>query len=80
MEFKTHQEIDEHYRKQGVDVDALQKEFEEVKNLHDKAIKNIRKRKWFFGIFWSPFQGFGRYKPEVYQEIKRIEKNKEDER
>ncbi len=80
----TRKEIDDHYRAQGVDVDSLQKEFEEIGRIIDQAIETVRKRKHFLlRLFWSPFthSGFGApFKQEVRIEEERIKKELEKKR
>ena len=82
MKFKTHKAIDDHYRNLGVDVDALQREFEETGILFEQAEKNVRKRKGFFArLFWRPHGGFfsrlGYIDPELDAEYDRLDKIQE---
>lgn len=71
MNFNTHQEIDNHYRSQGLNVDRLQHEFEQVKfamlDEQKQAIYFLKKRmgkiryslwRFFGGGFMSA--GFGK--------------------
>ena len=81
-QFRTHQEIDNHYRALGVDVDKLNREVEECGILIDKAIENVRKRKTFFQrLFWKPygsvFKPLGYLDQEVEKEIIKLKKDKE---
>ena len=74
MRFKTHQEIDEHYAKQGLDVSKLQKEYSEMYDKLQEAICIVRKRKWIRFFYYNAYLGFGRLKPEVeivYQDLKK---------
>ena len=70
--FNTHEEIDLYYRKQGVDVDKLIREMEEATKLVEIAIRNVKKRKWFFGLFYNAFNGFS-LKKEVQIEFDRLD-------
>lgn len=64
--------IDAEFRSKGVDVDGLNKEFKETRVLFRQAVSNVKKRKFLGGVFFNPFQGFGRTKPEIDKEIKRL--------
>ena len=64
QEFRTHQEIDNHYRAQGVDVDRLNREFNDLKNAHKQFENSARVyfnrnahllqrfNEWFLCKFW----------------------------
>ena len=61
-------QIDECYRKHGVDVDKINFE----RNLMKIAIANIRKKKFFWGWFYEPCDGGFNLKCEVTDEFKKL--------
>lgn len=74
MRFETHKEIDDYYRKQGVDVDKLNRELKETGLILDKAIKNVRGRWGFFKRLFTPtFKGLGRMHPEIHKEFAKLQ-------
>ncbi len=60
--FKTHEEIDEHYRKQGVDVGKLNDEFNQVgavlENEQKRAIHFLKKKMGLFKYYLWTFSCF----------------------
>lgn len=69
---KTHKNIDEFYASKGVNVSKLNKEFKEKEALLVEAIKRVKRRKKFGGIFYNPFIEFGVLKPEVEEEWNKL--------
>lgn len=78
--FKTHQEIDNHYRAQGVDVDKLNREMDCIGTLMKMARKNVKKKRGFLDHFFVvlatefPFPALGYTHPEEEAEYERLSK------
>jgi len=68
----------------GIDVDALDKEFQEIGVMMDQARINVRKKrgwlKHFLIVLWTefPIPMLGYVHPEERQELERLKKIKED--
>jgi len=65
--------IDREARAKGIDIDGMNRELKQGVCLLLRAIRNVKKRKFLWGIFYSGFEGFGRLKPEVEKELERLE-------
>ncbi len=76
MKFKTHQEIDDHYRKKGVDVDKLKQEESQVGDCLDIAIKKVRGRWGFLKRLFTPIYGpgLGNMNSEIEAEFNKLTK------
>lgn len=75
------QRLDAQARADGLDVDRLRKEFNEMGNIFHQAARRVRRRKSFLGrLFWnpygSPFKGLGYIDPELDAEVEEIEHGK----
>ena len=79
-DFRTHQEIENHYRNQGVDIDRLNREMKCIGIVMKMARVNIKKRRGFLKHFFIilktefPFPMLGYTHPEEEAEYQRLEK------